>query len=131
MTEQDRKVFKEMLKDAIENHSENVAERLKGEFRAIEIKMDSNKAETNLKLDAIKAETSKTNGKVAEHEKLIRELLNSDSKHLAKCPNTEKIITLEKMEIGRKAISSFTWKQVTLGGIIAGLIISLLQILIK
>jgi predicted nuclease with TOPRIM domain len=116
MTPTDRKELKEAIKEAIEQHSGNV----NSIFKIIDVKLDS-----------IKSETSKTNGRVTQLEHEVSTLKNAELSHLVKCPNTEKIINLEKMEVGRKAVSSFTWKQVTLGGVIAGLILTLAQLLIK
>lgn len=82
-------------------------------------------------IDTIHDNTTKTNGKVAEHEKTIGEIIRDELSHWSRCPNTEKIITLEKMEVGRKAVSVFSWKQVTLGGVVAGLILTLLQLILK
>jgi len=82
-------------------------------------------------INNIDENTIKTNGKVAEHEKIIGQILRDELSHWNRCPNTDKIITLEKMEVGRKAVSNFSWKQVTFGAVLAGLIISIIQLLIK
>jgi len=81
--------------------------------------------------DVINAKVTVTNGKVAEHEKVIGQMIKDEISHFNKCPNTDKIITLEKMEVGRKAVSNFTWKQVTWIGAVAGTILTLLTILIN
>jgi hypothetical protein len=116
MTLQDEQKTRQLISDVIGKPLAEIIGELKLQSQVIKT-IDEN--------------TTKTNGKVAEHEKIIRNLLDLENGHFVKCPNTDKIITLEKMEVGRKAISSFTWKQVTLGGVIAGLIISLAQLLMK
>lgn len=120
MNQKDRAEISKMLVDAMKAHSENVGLILKGSLEVIEVK-----------LDAIKSDTAKTNGKVAEHEKEIQKLKEINIGHVMNCPNTAKLTKLEQMEISRKAVSSFTWRQIGAIGVIAGLILSLLTFLLK
>jgi len=123
MQEKDRELTERMLDKAISQQSQLIELQFKNLFD---------------KLDSIYTEVKKTNGTVREHSRLIQELKDSDSKHTINCPNSleikelnNKVVTLEKMEVGREAVSKFTWKQVTWIGAVAGTILTLLTILIN
>lgn len=120
MNQKDRAEIRNMLIDAMKSHSENVELIIKGKFDVIDFK-----------LDAIKEQTTKTNGRVTANEADIQKLKESNIGHVINCPNTAKITTLEQMEFGRKAVSTFTWKQIGAIGVIAGIIISLLTFLLQ
>jgi hypothetical protein len=90
------------------------------------------------KLDAIHDEVKKTNGTVREHTKTIQELKEAETKHIVNCPQKkdmnelrDKMVIIEKMEVGRQAVSKFTWKQVGWIGTIAGIVLTLLTIIIN
>jgi mannose/fructose/N-acetylgalactosamine-specific phosphotransferase system component IIB len=89
------------------------------------------------KLDAIHDEVKKTNGTVREHTKTIQELKEAETKHIINCPQKkdmdslkEKLVNIEKIEVGREAVSKFSWKQVTGLGIVAGIVFGLFRILL-
>ena len=89
-------------------------------------------------IDTIHDNTTKTNGKVAEHEKVIYELKEATATHTIHCPQkaeiheiNKKVTTLEKMEVGRKAVTTFTGKQVAIGFTIMALIISAINLILK
>jgi tetrahydromethanopterin S-methyltransferase subunit G len=90
------------------------------------------------KLDAIHNEVKKTNGTVREHDKLIRELKEAEPMHVINCPQKkdmnelrDKLTNIEKIEVGREAVQKFTWKQVGWIGAIAGLVLTVLTIIIN
>jgi len=120
MNQKDRAEIRNMLIDAMRTHSENVELILKGKFDVIEIKLDN-----------IEKQTTKTNGRVSANEIEIQKLKETNIGHVLNCPNTQKIIHIEQMEAGRKAVSSFSWKQIGLIGVVAGLILSLLTLILK
>jgi tetrahydromethanopterin S-methyltransferase subunit G len=89
------------------------------------------------KLDAIHDEVKKTNGTVREHTKTIQELKEAETKHIVNCPQKkdmndlrDKLTNIEKIEVGREAVSKFSWKQVTGLGIVAGIVFGLFRILL-
>jgi len=123
MIEKDRELTEKMLDKAINQQSAVIKLQFENLFQ---------------KLDSIYDEVKKTNGTVREHSRLIQELKESEAAHILKCPQTReiheinnKITTLEKMEVGRKAVSEFNWKQVTVSVAIAAVLVSIIQLIIK
>lgn len=131
MNQKDRAEIKNMLIDAMKTHSENTALVLKSHSENVELYLKGKFEVIEVKLDNIEKQTTKTNGRVTANETEIQKLKEVNIGHVMNCPNTAKIATLEQMEFGRKAVSSFSWKQIGLIGAIAGLVLSLLTFLLK
>jgi len=123
MTEQDEKKVRQMIVDVIGKPLEEIIGRL-NVLNANVTRIEGNTERTE-------KHAERTNGRVTKLEDDVSDLKKVNIAHFVQCPNTEKIINLEKMEVSRKAIAAFSWKQVTFGGILAGLIISIIQLLIK
>ena len=116
MNREDRTEMRELMTDIISSHTENV----NGKFEVIKTE-----------LGAIKAQTTKTNGRVNSIEYEIEELKLNDKTHLLSCPNTKRIVLLENQEISRNSIKDFlnnSWVK-TVAAI--GVIIALIEIGIK
>lgn len=107
MEEQDRKEMRQIVKDVVALHSG----ASKGRFELIKTE-----------LGFIKTQTTETNGRVLKAEADIRLLEKQNLVHVVSCPNTAKIVDLEKTEFGRKAVLKFGAK----AGLIAGAIIGAL-----
>jgi tetrahydromethanopterin S-methyltransferase subunit G len=129
MTEADQKKVKEMIQDGLLPLSNEILGRLNVLCEKM-VRIEANTERTE-------KHAEKTNGKVAEHEKEIYLLKESNATHMIKCPQTkeiheinQKITTLEKMEVGREAVQKFTWKQLTGIGIVAGIVFGFLKFVI-
>ncbi len=119
MTEKDRELTEKMLDKAVAQQSELIKLQFANMWD---------------KLDSIHNEVKKTNGTVRDHTKAIQELKEAESKHVVNCPQKkdmdslrDKLTNIEKMEVGREAVSKFSWKQLTGMGIVAGIVFGILK----
>jgi len=103
MDRQTSEAVRQMLTDVIATHTE----KMTGELNLI--KQD---------LSYIKIQTTKTNGQVIRNTddiQKLQQLLNKD--HFLTCPNSDRIESLENIEVGRKGVWRFV---VTLGSLAVG-----------
>lgn len=119
MTEKDRELTEKMLDKAVAQQSELIKLQFANMWD---------------KLDSIHNEVKKTNGTVRDHTKAIQELKENETKHVVNCPQKkdmdslrDKLTNIEKMEVGREAVSKFSWKQLTGMGIVAGIVFGILK----
>ena len=130
MTGKDREIVETLLEKSIGQQSKLFEQ----EFKGLSQMLTSMNELFTEKLNTIDKKVSITNGKVAEQEKKINEHEKELGKHYITCPNStdisdlkKQIATLEKMEVGREAVSKFTWKQITGIGIITGIVFTVLK----
>lgn len=133
MTEKDRQLVETLLEKSIEQQSKLFTQ----EFKGMNQILNSMHELFSEKLYTIDRKVTITNGTVAAQAMQIEKLKEESLKHVSLCPNTakidrqiEKITTLEKMEVGRAAVSKFTWKQLTGIGIIAGVVFGVIKFII-
>jgi len=100
MKPEDRAEIRQMIIDAMASHSE-----------VVQVKLDSNFEKIDIKLDAIKDQTTKTNGRVTTLETSVK--------------------TLQDKETERKAVKSFSWTQLVVISAIIGLVLSIIELILK
>lgn len=134
MTDKDRVLVETLLEKSIGQQSKIFEEQFKGVTQMLH-SMNELFSE---KLTTIDRKVSITNGKVAEQEKKIFEYGKEVGSHYMACPNSTeikdlktKVSNLQMMEVGRDAVSKFTWKQITGMGIIIGIVFTILNFVIK
>lgn len=134
MTEKDREIVESLLEKSIGNQSKIFEEQFKGVSQILH----SMNELINEKLTSIDKKVSITNGKVAEQERKIFEYSKEVGSHYVACPNSveikdlkNKVTNLQMMEVGRDAVSKFTWKQITGMGIIIGVVFTILNFVIR
>jgi hypothetical protein len=76
---------------------------LEGKFEGLHSLMNAHFTNVHDRLEAIEIQTTKTNGTVQRHEKLITENLPHNELN---CPKSEKIDRMERAMIGEEAIGS-------------------------
>jgi hypothetical protein len=130
MTDSDEKKVRQMIADITGQHHAE----LKGLLNVMSANL--------VRIEEIGSRTEKhaerTNGRVTKLEEQVSELKNAEITHVLKCPNikdikviNEKVVNLEKMEVSRKAVSTFTWKQIGAIGIIAGTVLGILTFILN
>lgn len=134
MTEKDMQSVEYKLERALAMQSKLFDEQ----FKSIRQILESNQQLNTEKLNTIDRKVTITNGTVAEQAKRIESLKEENSKHYSGCPNSAdikdlkgKVSNLQMMEVGRDAVSKFTWKQITGMGIIIGIVFTILNFVIK
>lgn len=112
MTKED----KEFLNSILETHSA----RIDGKFDVI-----------NNKLDNIEKQTTKTNGRVSKLEENVQVLNIKDQNHIMYCPQQNRIKTLEDEQISSKSIKKFFYAGVGIIVGLGGLILAIIEIVLK
>jgi hypothetical protein len=102
MDRQTSEAVRQMLTDVIAAHTE----KMTGEFNLM--KQD---------LSYIKIQTTKTNGQVIRNTDDIQKLKLLNKDHFLTCPNSDRIESLENIEVGRKGVWRFL---VTVGSLAVG-----------
>ena len=134
MTEKDRDLVEKLLEKSIgqqnklfETQFDNVTQLLNSMYELF-----------TEKLNTIDGKVSKTNGTVLKHEERILANEKELSSHVVTCTKgkdidilKEKITNIEKMEVGRNAVSKFTLKQISLLGAIVGIVFTILNFIVK
>lgn len=134
MNQKDRELVENLLEKSISQQSKLFEEQFKGVNQLLH---SMNELLTE-KLNTIDSKVTITNGTVKKHTDQIQELQQSDTRHFINCPQkseiqdiNNKLINMEKIEVARKAVSKFTWQQLTVIGIISGIVFAILNFIFK
>lgn len=114
MTQSDRAEIRQMLTDV-----------LQGTINQIEGKLEV----IHVDLKFTKNQTVRTNGRVNELENEVGRIKMREIQHVAACPNTARLKSLEDKEISRKAVVKFLALASAVGGGVAGLVVSIMQLI--
>lgn len=83
----------------------------------------------NYKLDAIKADTTKHNGRLSKAESRLETIERNELTHASRCPHQNKINDISKVLDGQKSIKSFITKTISLTGGILAIVVAIYKIL--
>lgn len=116
MTDKDTAAMRQILTDVLAVHTAEI----NGQFNLIK-----------QELHFIKDQTTKTNGRVTRHDELFHKMELIEKDHFLKCPNTERISTLEDDRTGKKSIESFVVKVGMFVAAVTGIVIAIIELIIK
>lgn len=112
--------LKEFIKDLMETR----AVKTDMEFKLIRQELSMIASNT----DVIKAETTKTNGRVTKLEIRVNELEKISDNHYFNCPNNKTLRDLQDENLSRKSVRKWLLAAIGLAGLITGLVLSLLKL---
>ena len=116
MNKEEREIFKELFNVSLLAHTNYITGKLDV---------------LNINITQINTHLETLNGRVGKHSEEIEDLKTNELIHVIECPNTEKIINIEKGEVGRKSVIKFIIIGSAIMGTIIGGIFTIVEFFIK